>query len=435
MSLAQPPVSSSTPEVDAQDVQLTDPTENALAKVLKDIGFRDPDSVEAQGEEFDFPTGQLDYSETARTKRLPRDLEVTPSYLRICYDEFTRDYVTVSVGADHTPAGYGHYVTVSNLAYPEVDNLKSNFPAASTHLGKKPPLPPFMQHLDPAFVPPPSTFKVLPPDSMHFLSNIPTNDVNIMMKVDPRKDCAEPLFASFGLYWVTDSNAVRISELFRCDLCQFDDKNRQNKFRGIYFAIDESNRMSTDRHGHTAKISIDPVTMIKACMFNIPTSGIRRQDIYLVCFVHKVLIGENHCGPYVRGSYGGMSANDPRLDDSLKRLKLYRQQLGFGALRLFDEKITSVSQEAKGVVMHMFATRNSLNDTVVGTVNCIIFAFVVCFVANSLYFCISQYVREMFSDRTSKLGLDALELDIRLSLYNLGSDHQVDTCDLAVSLF
>jgi hypothetical protein len=41
----------------------------------------------------------------------------------------------------------------------------------------------------------------------------------------------------------------------------------------------------------------------------------------------------------------------------------------------------------------------------------------------------------MFSDRTSKLGLDALELDIRLSLYNLGSDHQVDACDLAVSLF
>lgn len=331
----------------------TDP----LKKVLEDLGVSSSIPVDTQHDEFDFPTNQLDcFSDpTSRTNHLPRELEYVPSYLRVCYEEFTRKFFSVSIGLMHNSAGHGQYQAVSSLRYPDLDS-NSALPTASTRLSTKPLLPPFMQQLNPGFNNPTSTFRFVPPDTRHHLGNIPNGDLNIMLKVGTRKELSEPLFASFGLFWVTESHAVRISEFFRCDLC---DDDVRKKYNELYFYMSQGNTINR----------VDPATLQKTCLFNIPSNGIRKQDIYLVCFVHKVLVGENHVGPYIRGSYGGLPVSDAKFEEAWRRLKLYRQQLGFGVLRLFDEKIMSTGQQATNVPIPMYATRSSLNDQLLGSVS------------------------------------------------------------------
>lgn len=180
----------------------------------------------------------------------------------------------------------------------------------------------------------------------------------------------EPLFVTMTFYHVRDKRATRISENFRVDITPAAIKN---KFREAYFALMDAAKprgdSDPDRNDSTKLLEVDPVTKLTMAICAFPEQ-LKKSELFLVVQVHKVLSGEasSAVAPYLRPSYASSSISSKdkdRTEETIKRLRFYRQQIGIGAVQLFDDH-KKVGTQPRPV--QMYATRSSFNDDHVGEV-------------------------------------------------------------------
>jgi hypothetical protein len=384
-----------------------------------------------EGDEFTIPAGELQVRVESRDRRLPENdciTAVKPAYLTTVYDELTRNFVTMSVAAslpvEVETVKYVFEKDKSPEAFPDVDTMLSD----CSPLNKDIPFVneirrvPVLQHFNESDdITWKSTLRTVPPNTKHLLNRYPSSDYNIFFKYDSsyvRDSVAanepfEPLFASFAFYQVgRDKRATRISESLRIDLTPAFIKE---KFPEAYFAFAED-------------ATIDPVTKIAQSVCAIPEQ-LKKQELFLVVHIHKVLSGDTSAAlaPYLKPSYaatgigiGGVSAKDKeKFDESCKRLKFYRQQIGIGAIPVFDsDKAIQISQRN----MQVYCTRSSLNDDHIGEVcNGDWFVSICPFLT-----CVcSQFVHDLYPSEGNPRGREATQINIMCTLLNVGVEKQV----------
>ena len=105
----------------------------------------------------------LDLDKELRSKK---DVQL-PFYLFTCYDEFTRNFITVNVGKNLSDS-------VPLIGYdPDIYNSENTSPTAPKSI---------LQHYNPGFSQWYSTFRKIPYDSQHLMSGSNHSDTNYVIK-------------------------------------------------------------------------------------------------------------------------------------------------------------------------------------------------------------------------------------------------------------
>jgi hypothetical protein len=106
-------------------------------------------------------------------------------------------------------------------------------------------------------------------------------------------------------------------------------------------------------------LKADPITNLKMGCFSIP-SEFKRTDLFLVVQIFKVLTGEPEkvVSPYIR------TLPDTKADENCKRLCMYRQQVGIGGLKLFENSKLGGAE----LKCSIFATKSCMSDAGIGQV-------------------------------------------------------------------
>jgi hypothetical protein len=330
--------------------------------------------VLTESQAFQIPNSEVRVRIVSRDRRIPDDdciTAVKPAYLTTCYDELTRNYITLTVGESLTEEvetvkyPFDKDTAITSLDnFPELDG--SATPSCSPVSVKESVIPatemgriPVLQHFADGDVSWLSTLRTVPPNTKHLLNRYPSSDYNVFLRYDMwrAQDCAvsaepfEPLFATFAYYHVRDKRATRISETFKADLTPPVLKER------IFESV-------TTPAGNS-----DLVTRLTMCVCALPEQ-LKKNELYLVVQVHKVLSGDTSAAlaPYLRSGYGatGLNVKDmERFSEACKRLKNYRQQIGIGAVHVFDDA-RKISPAVKNI--QIYATRSSINDDHIGEV-------------------------------------------------------------------
>lgn len=326
-----------------------------------------------ESEAFQIPTGQVKVRIESRDRRIPENECITavkPAYLTTCYDELTRNYVTVSVAeslkeeVETVKYPFDKDSAIMSLDnFPELDgtgtSTSSPLSTKDNDCAAELKRIPVLQHFSDEDISWHSTLRTTPPNTKHLLNRYPSSDYNVVMRYDcwraqdsaVNSEAFEPLFATFAYYHVRDKRATRISETFRVDMTPHSLKER------LFESVS------------TPSTSVDLVTKLLMSVCALPEQ-LKKNELFLVVQVHKVLSGDasTALAPYIRSTYGssGLTAKDlERFNEACRRLKNYRQQIGIGAIHLFDDS-KKIVPAIKNI--QVYATRSSMNDDHIGEV-------------------------------------------------------------------
>ena len=313
-------------------------------------------AFELEGEEFCIPDSRISLRIEPKGCRLPvLDLpQELPSYLSLCFDEFSRDYTISSLV---TSSSIQNNLVVyqpddtTGLVFPEQQSSDDNSgeqltPAKLKEIGTR-----ILNHYDPTYKFVPTTIR--PIQDAKTLAATRTDSSQLLIKITKITDAFEPLFGALTLYSITNDQCTRLSETFHFDMTP---QRVRLKLREAYCAED-AGKKDDDA---ALSVEVDPATNLKMCVFDLP-KDISRSEIHVVVQVSKVLSGdpEKALMPYLR------PGNDTKLDENLRRLFMYRQVIGVGAVKVFEEGLV----ELEDLKCPFYAVKAPLSDAVIASVS------------------------------------------------------------------
>jgi hypothetical protein len=250
---------------------------------------------------------------------------------RVIREEFTRSFITISVYSDQ----------------PDVIESVSDsrdYDASSSSC--------IFHQYQPFYPSWPSTLRntvVTQPKLKNYIHGETIDDRSILVKLKQvtYKHRFEPLFGSICLYcFLADGSFVRITEVHRFDLTS-------NPVRLKYSFL----------YNHKGDFASDENS---PCLLSIPRD-ISFENLFLVTTVTKVLTGApDICvAPYLKGCTN-LKIDEAKHIELTKRLQDYRQTVGFGVLRVFDEQERCGQHGGKNVSFPMFAYRSAMTDNQLG---------------------------------------------------------------------
>lgn len=238
------------------------------------------------------------------------------------------------------------------------------------------------------------------------LSERPITDTYLYMNVHScgPKQYFEPLFMTASLYKVSTDGVFKISENFNVD-CTPD--NIRKEFDMHYgTAKNTATVAATNETGVSSTENSNIITSLKAGLFTI-TNDLKEQDVFIVFQIYKILSGDGDkaVNPYLRSTKNA-EADQAKLREVCQKLHAYRQPVGIGAIKVFDKQWRVGQYGGPLVSTPVHAQRNGFSDQQ-----------------------IAQYVRDLYpveENSQSKCKLDLLvDIDLRVSLYDLGREGQV----------
>ena len=286
-------------------------------------------------------------------------------------DEFTRNYCTFSVAksAPTTVPICQYDAGSSSVRFPDLDEstaahseeslLKQNSSGdegTSQFSSSR-----ILHHYHPGYCGWLSTYKRSPPETKNLLGDRPSTDSYLFVKVNSIR-CRypfEPLFGSLCLYYLNGEEFHRVSESFYFDLTS---PEHTKRFPEIYQAtLEEIPDISKDDH-----VRQDPATILKTCVFSVP-ADLKCTYLFLVWQLQKVLTADTE---KALAPYGTSRTNLPetsRHDEAIKRLYKYRQALGFGVARVYNEQRQVI--DAPTITIQGLATKTPFSDAILGSVS------------------------------------------------------------------
>lgn len=331
-------------------VTLTSPSQTAVQTTTRKVSNVSPlPKFTIEGDEFYVPENLLNAEVKTRERRIPLLNSISsarPPYLATCYDELSRNFMTVTVAPSDSlkPVPYQTDLAKS-LIFPELDNSADKSADAETRFSKSIRNSRILHHYDPSFTP---SDKCQSTQYVKYLGRQPYSDINILFKVKIKvPEAFEPLFGSLVLYLINGDRSVRLTETFHFDMTP---NSVRVKFSDAYKVED------IDVHGCSENdLTIDAATAIRNCCFNLP-SEYRHNDVFAVIVVTKVLVGdqERAVANYFRSSIG-----DSKNDETCKRLHMYRQSIGIGAIKILDDTNTNITD----IKCPIFAVKCPLSDS------------------------------------------------------------------------
>lgn len=255
-----------------------------------------------------------------------------PLYLVTSFDEFSRDFCIMSIGETLSPTiptieynpEFSHAIKFPDLLNdtfePFFDDEKL-MRSTQSYFRVKPTR--VLQHYNPGYNTWNSNFRVTLPELKNLFIEKPVSDTNVLLKISScaAKNSFEPLFGSLALYLVRNEELIRLSESFHFDITPDPIKE---KYAEVY------------RPDLIPGSDVNPLAnAIKTCLIRVPEDLQRDPDLYIVITVSKVLSGdtEKSVAPYLRGAAPALSKHE----EQCNRLALFRQLVGLGIVKVFDE--------------------------------------------------------------------------------------------------
>ena len=255
-----------------------------------------------------------------------------PLYLVTSFDEFSRDFCIMSIGETLSPTiptieynpEFSHAIKFPDLLNdtfePFFDDEKL---MRSTHSYFRVKPTRILHHYNPGYNTWNSNFRVTLPELKNLFIEKPISDTNILLKISScaAKNSFEPLFGTLALYLVRNEELIRLSESFHFDITPDPIKE---KYAEVY-------RLDLIPGNDVNALA----NAIKTCLIRVPEDLQRDQDLYVVITVSKVLSGdtEKSVAPYLRGAAPALSKHE----EQCNRLALFRQLVGLGIVKVFDE--------------------------------------------------------------------------------------------------
>ena len=221
-----------------------------------------------------------------------------------------------------------------------------------------------MKNYHPGYDVPTAASKKLSSEMKNLLDGRPSADSKLLIQIgNLRCKQFEPLFGSFCLFSFDKEVFTRVSESFYFDLT---DPAISQRFPEIYQPWADDKDIEQGTLPDNAAIQ-SPLTLARRCIFSIP-EPLKKSNLYLVWQFSKVLTNdpERIFGPYSGSSRS--SNTDKENDGNCRRLRNFRQPLGFGVTRLFLDNGTLVDNKA-AIKLTAFSLRNSCSDNEFGKVS------------------------------------------------------------------
>lgn len=304
-----------------------------------------------------------------------------PLYLTTCYEEFSRNFIYVSVGKR----------IKNRLDLVPVDYEKIDDENVSPQT--------LLQCYSPGYDYWYSSFKKVPCSIGHVLSNKSAGDTHILMRVSKCqiKSGIEPIFGSICIYALLNDDVARLSETFYFDATPDPIKKKFRFFYGEPNARDDAIYPTSI---NIAEGSGSARAHFNSFLTSFPEE-LRLKDIYVVVQLNKFLTtdGDKAIAPYIMKGSSVSTGDKNTIAKQCERLKRFRQPIGFGIAKLFDDNGKLFVTPAKELSMPVFSQKVCLND-----------------------FQFGQLIKEMYpSDNTSPYyRYEQLEIEMKLSVYDLG---------------
>eukprot|EP00981_Chlorochromonas_danica_P009830 scaffold2831_cov249-Ochromonas_danica.AAC.31 len=207
----------------------------------------------------------------------------------------------------------------------------------------------------------------------------------------------EPIFGSICIYALLNDDVARLSETFYFDATPDPIKKKFRFFYGEPNARDDAIYPTSI---NIAEGSGSARAHFNSFLTSFPEE-LRLKDIYVVVQLNKFLTtdGDKAIAPYIMKGSSVSTGDKNTIAKQCERLKRFRQPIGFGIAKLFDDNGKLFVTPAKELSMPVFSQKVCLND-----------------------FQFGQLIKEMYpSDNTSPYyRYEQLEIEMKLSVYDLG---------------
>lgn len=298
-----------------------------LEQVIEELA---PDVV-TESSDFLLPEDQVNVETIPTTKALPFSDNVFdngPLFLSTIADELSRRYIFASVAKESTDA------IDLDKSLPSLDEVNGDYLVAENPQS-------ILKCYNPSYSQWFSSFRKVPRDFKPFLSGEVATDSNLLIRVNKCEvrskpsEFFEPLFASATLYSTINEEFHRISETFHFDLTP----NKIRKEYSFAYTRDENKFPSLPSKGTCFSVAdasggADP----HLCMFlALIPEEIKFTTVYLVIQINKVLTtdGDKAIAPYLPRAAPPAELKKAKV--SAERLRTFRQPIGIGAVKLYDE--------------------------------------------------------------------------------------------------
>ena len=324
-------------------------------------------------------------------QRLPeneiRDYVYKPSplYISSCYDAYSRNYTTISIGKGLAPTiALAKFGTEGTLApntghLSSADMAESGFSPGAESLVKETSEERFLTTSDidmkvlqpycPSLSDWYSTFRSVPDENAHLLSGRVSSDSNVLFKfskLQTKQKPFEPLFGSVTVYAIIDDEIHRITESFHFDATQ----GQLRQYYGTCYVDSEGAELHpsavknfnfTGTCINVADASGDR-THMHMCNVQIPEE-FRYRDLFLVVQLSKIMSCDNEkaTAPYYPRAVAPELAKHK---ESCERLSKYRQPVGLGIVRVNDEsgRLLGASSNMGELTVPIYAQKVCLSD-------------------------------------------------------------------------
>jgi hypothetical protein len=223
------------------------------------------------------------------------------------------------------------------------------------------------------------------------------------------RECFEPLFAYMTIY-TTNSNGdgIRVSETICIDITT---KTIKDTYIELYdlssqeaVEVDNNKKIDLSTIRITKTSSSDSYNSINSIICSMPHAYCDR-DLYLTVQIVKVLTHEpdKAISPYCK--YTVMDIEKRK--NKIRRLFRYRQNVGIGVVKLFNEQGIVGMNGGPNVTIPVYAQKVCWNDQNIG-----------------------QVIKDFFpgeKNRERALRHEMLDLDLYLRIFNVEKDNQLNT--------
>lgn len=319
-----------------------------------------PSSI-SESSHFILPEDKLTIEYNSRASLHSFRVSSNPLYLLTCYDEFSRNFLSVNVAKNAN----------SNIHLSKLE--LSNNPGHPVNVNKS-----LLQYYHPAYSAWYSTFKWIPQDSMHMLNGKINTDVNYLVKINSckLKNSFEPIFGTICVYMLQNDEFVRVTESFHFDATP---EQLRKQFEGVYSPL---NPTTVTDQKDTIRSSM---SNLAGCSFNVADAtgsnkhfnmfnitipeAFKSRDLYFVTQLSKILTSDadKAVAPYAVNAKPTVPL-PPDVVTNFRRLAIFRQPVGLGITKVSSgigqlDKVGGVQ-----ISFSFYAMRSCMSDSAIGQV-------------------------------------------------------------------
>jgi hypothetical protein len=284
-----------------------------------------------ESSDFHLPEDQItvniDSRELKSTVQLFRDKVLSfefavgsPPYFWTCYDEFSRNYLTLLVSKQKE-------ALIALIENEDVSDYTRD-PLSRNVL----------QFYNPSCSSWFSTFNKVPKDARHLLCGRVASDINILLKLNQcviATKSFEPLFGSMCLYTIVNDELVRITENFYFDATE---ESIREKFSTLYGKAEFIKKHENHQAIHIADGS-GFGTHLNTFNLTIPEEfRNKKKDVFLIAHINKILsTDESKASKPYKTTTDKNAERETKHFERCVRLKKFRQPIGIAVTKLIDE--------------------------------------------------------------------------------------------------